>query len=217
MRRSTYRFCHGDRAAVLTSWIPMAWAWLENTTPIDRIAVAQQVSWDSLPGERLHDLLGRPLSRGGLGDVDVDDASPVVRQDHEDEQDLEQHGGHDEDVHGDQAPEVVVEKGAPRLRGWPSMVDRVLGDRGLRDLDAQLLQLPVNPRRPQRGLALDMRRISARTSRETGGRPRPVRRLFQFQNSLNPVRCHRITVSGLTTETASAQPVHTRHRRTQIR
>jgi hypothetical protein len=88
----------------------MAWARLENTTPIDRIAVAQQVSWGSLPGERLHELLGRPLNRGGAGDVDVDDAPPVVRQDHEDEQDLEHHGGHSEEVHGDEALDVVVEK-----------------------------------------------------------------------------------------------------------
>ena len=58
--------------------------------PVDRIAVAQQVSRGGLPGERLHELLGRPLGRGGVGDVDVDHASPIVRQDHEDEQDLEQ-------------------------------------------------------------------------------------------------------------------------------
>jgi hypothetical protein len=31
---------------------------------VDRIAVAQQVSWGGLPGERLHELLGRPLGRG---------------------------------------------------------------------------------------------------------------------------------------------------------
>jgi hypothetical protein len=45
----------------------------------------------------------------------VDDAAPGVRQDHEDEHYLEHHRGHGEEVHGDQAPEVVVEKGAPVL------------------------------------------------------------------------------------------------------
>ena len=39
-----------------------------------------------LPGERLHELLGRPLGRGGVGHVEVDDASAMVRQDDEDEQ-----------------------------------------------------------------------------------------------------------------------------------
>jgi hypothetical protein len=86
-------------------------------------------------------LLGRPLSRGDIGDVDVDDASPLVRQDHEDEQDLEQHGGHDEEVHGNEAPQVVLEKRSPGLRWGLPMADDVLGDRRLRDLDAQLLEL----------------------------------------------------------------------------
>ena len=121
--------------------------------PVHRIAVAQEVARGSLPGERLHELLGRPLGRGGVGDVDVDDASPLVRQDHEDEQDLEHHRGHDEEVHGDEAPQVVVEKGPPSLRWRPSMADQVLGYRRLGDLEAQLLEFPVNPRRAPRGLA----------------------------------------------------------------
>ena len=83
--------------------------------PVDRIAVTQEVAWGGLPGERLHELLGRPLRRGGVGHVEVEDASAVVGQDHEDEQDLEHHGGHGEEVHGDEAPQVVGEKGSPGL------------------------------------------------------------------------------------------------------
>ena len=67
----------------------------------------------------------------------------------------------------------------------------------------------------KRGLAADIRRMSARTSGATAGRPGPFRRLFQVQKSLKPVRCHRITVAGWTMETASAQPVHRRDSRTQ--
>ena len=80
-----------------------------------------------LPGEGLHELLRRPLGRGGVGDVDVKDAPPLMRQDHEDEQDLEQHGGDDEEVHGDQAPEVVVEKRVPGLRRGRAPVAQILG------------------------------------------------------------------------------------------
>jgi hypothetical protein len=40
----------------------------------------------------------------------VDDAPPLVRQDHEDEQDLAQHGGHDEEVHGDEVPRWLSRK-----------------------------------------------------------------------------------------------------------
>jgi hypothetical protein len=52
------------------------------------------------------------------------DAPPVVRQDHEDEQDLEQHGGHDEEVHGDEVSQVVVEKGCVWAAKWKSRVRR---------------------------------------------------------------------------------------------
>jgi hypothetical protein len=47
----------------------------------------------------------------------MDHASPMVCQDDEDEQHLERHRGHGEEVHGDQAPEVVVEE---VCRAWAS-------------------------------------------------------------------------------------------------
>src|SRR5262245_47768023 len=68
-------------------------------------------------GSRFRNKCGHPVTH----------ASPMVRQDYEDEQHLERHRGHGEEVHGDQAPEVVVEKGAPGLRRWPAMADHVLG------------------------------------------------------------------------------------------
>jgi len=82
----------------------------------------------------------------------VDHASPVVSQDHEDEQDLERHRGHREEVDRDQAPEVVVEKRAPGLRRSRSLAHHVLRHRSLGDLNAQLLQFPVNPRRAPEGV-----------------------------------------------------------------
>jgi hypothetical protein len=80
--------------------------------PVDRIAVAQEVSRGRLPGERLHELVGGPLGRGGVGDVDVDDASPIVHQDHEDEQHLEHHGG--DDGHGGAVSAWAARAGATR-------------------------------------------------------------------------------------------------------
>jgi hypothetical protein len=69
----------------------------------------------------------------------------------------------------------------------------------------------------KRALAWDIRRMSARTSGATAGRPGPCRRLFRVQKSLKPDRCHRITVAGWTTETAAAQPRHRWDSRTQSR
>jgi hypothetical protein len=40
---------------------------------------------------------------------------------------------------------VVVEERAPRLRRGRSTADQILGDRGLRDLEAELLELAVDP------------------------------------------------------------------------
>ena len=84
MRRSTEGFC---RALDLVD--PYGSNPVREHFPVHRIAVAQQVSGRGVPGERLDDLLGRPLSGGGVGDVDVNHASPVVREGGEDEQDLE--------------------------------------------------------------------------------------------------------------------------------
>ena len=55
---------------------------------------------------------------GMLGDVEVNNASAVVGQDEEDEEDAEGGGGHGEEVDRGQRAEVVVEEGAPGLRGW---------------------------------------------------------------------------------------------------
>ena len=82
MRRSTYGFCHGDRGALLTSRMPR-----ECTRTVEPIAIAQPVAWAGVPGERLHDLLrpSTPPSGYQSSHVPVDHASPMVRQDDEDE------------------------------------------------------------------------------------------------------------------------------------
>ena len=120
MRRSTYGFCQGDRGAVSTSWIPRDRDPAREHDPVHRIAVAQEVSRRGLPGERLDELLGRPLGRGGVGDVDVDDAPPIVRQDHEDEQTLNITVG------------TTKKSTETRVRRWLSRKVRQVCDGGLR-------------------------------------------------------------------------------------
>jgi hypothetical protein len=55
---------------------------------------------------------------------------------------------------------------------------------------------------PQRGFSLLIFRIISRTSLEVSGLPMPCRLLFQVQNRRKPLRCHAITVSGLTMTSA---------------
>ncbi len=70
---------------------------------------------------------------------------------------------------------------------------------------------------PHNGFSRDIRRISPRTSLDTGGRPGFPRRDFRVQKRRKPFRCQPITVSGLTITRISLQPDHRRDRTTQKR
>ena len=67
---------------------------------------------------------------------------------------------------------------------------------------------------PQVGLDLAISRISLRVPGATCGRP-GLRLDLILQRSLNPLRCHRITVSGLTRISALFQSCHILERITQ--
>jgi hypothetical protein len=71
-------------------------------------------------------------------DGHMNDASPLVRQDHQDEQKTVRRGRHDEEIRGHDLSDVVGQERTPRLRGWLSMADDVSCDRGLTDSDPQL-------------------------------------------------------------------------------
>jgi hypothetical protein len=47
----------------------------------DAVLIAQQISGGLVPREGVDDLLGGPFRRGMLGDIEVDDASPLMRED----------------------------------------------------------------------------------------------------------------------------------------
>jgi len=44
-------------------------------------------------------------------------------------------------------PEVIREKGAPGLRGWPAVASHVFPDAGLTDINPELQQFAMDPRR----------------------------------------------------------------------
>ena len=68
---------------------------------------------------------------------------------------------------------------------------------------------------PQRGLALLMVWMSSRISLEILGLPARPRWIFQVQNRRKPLRCHAITVSGLTMSKAERQSGQIRESQTQ--
>jgi hypothetical protein len=59
---------------------------------------------------------------------------------------------------------MIAEEGLPALGRRTSSPGHVLGDAGLTDLDAQLEQLAMDPRRSHSGLAMLISRISRRIS-----------------------------------------------------
>ena len=68
---------------------------------------------------------------------------------------------------------------------------------------------------PHIGFSRDMRRIKARISRSMHGRPGLPGLDFHLQYSLNPIRCHWMTVSGCTMASAERQFGHSRDSNTQ--
>jgi hypothetical protein len=125
-------------------------------------------------------------------------------QDQKHVQHLEAKGGQGEEVDGDQLLGMILQKGAPGLRGRLGAAHHVFADAGLADVDAEFEQLAVDAA-PQLGFSRHILRIRPRTSREMTGRPGWPRRTFQVQNRRKPARCQATTVSGLTMASAERQ------------
>ena len=66
-------------------------------------------------GEGVPELLSDPGGGGMVGDGDVEDATSVVREDSEHEQEPERDRRHDEEVGGRDLAHVIREEGPPRL------------------------------------------------------------------------------------------------------
>jgi hypothetical protein len=112
---------------------------------IDPIAIPDDESWRSVPRPRFAELLRGPRSARMRRDIQVDDAASVVREHHEHKQDAEGGGGDREEVDRGELGYVIGEKGAPWLRGGTTAPSQVLRHSGLRHLEAELLQLAVDP------------------------------------------------------------------------
>ena len=113
---------------------------------VDMVPIAEERAWRLVPRERLDHLLGRPLGRWMLGDVEVYNASALVSQDHEHEEHAERHRRDDKEIQGDQVLHMVLQKRLPRwgrgfLESWTIFLDG-----GFRHRDAELPEFADNPR-----------------------------------------------------------------------
>ena len=82
---------------------------------VDRVSIAEQEPRSRIVRERLDDLLSRPDCRGVVRDVDVEEFAAFVAEHHEDEQEAEGQGWHEEEVDGHDVSGMRGQKHAP---GW---------------------------------------------------------------------------------------------------
>jgi len=120
--------------------------------PEDGIAIAQQVARELVKWECVPQLLSRPF-RGWMGrHVEVDNATPVMGQHQKYVKDLETQGRHGKEIDRDQLLEVIIQEGAPSLRGRLSAANHVFADAGFADLNAEFEQFTVDAKvRPNLG------------------------------------------------------------------
>jgi hypothetical protein len=103
----------------------------------DSIAISQEVVRCGVPREGVTKLLGRPLRRRVIRDIEMEYPAPVVSKHQERVQDLKPDGRHGEEIDGHQALELIVEERPPGLRGWLPVADHVLAHAGRADFDAE--------------------------------------------------------------------------------
>jgi len=104
----------------------------QRSEPVHSIAVTQQIPWGSIPREGFEKLPGSPFLSGKGSDGEMKRTSAIMVKDQEDEEDLEGHRWDEEEFYGDEVLDMVVDKGAPGLRGrcagpyiWRRLLERV--------------------------------------------------------------------------------------------
>lgn len=81
----------------------------------DRVTIVDEVAVAVLPGKRLAKLLKRPLCRGMLGDVEMEDSSRADFHDDQDTEEIELGGDDSEEVSGDEVNRVLAQERRPAL------------------------------------------------------------------------------------------------------
>ncbi len=79
------------------------------------IAIVDQISRRFVPRKRLAQLLGRPRRRRMRGDRHMRDASPIVSEEHQDEQQAVGRGRDHEEIGRDDLADVIPQERAPRF------------------------------------------------------------------------------------------------------
>ena len=172
---------------------------------VHSIAIMDEVTRGIPIGNRLNQLLSNPFRCGVLGDVEVQNFSPPVSENHEDEQYLETKRRHGKEIdrHDFTSRGCLGTFSSSGMAG----AERSEGSGETVRSETTIPSIFSSPwirGARQSGFAVAMSRMRRRISAATGGLPRPTvfRCEIRAQNLRKRSRCHRTTVSGCTTNRA---------------
>src|SRR5580692_8198400 len=118
---------------------------------IGAVPVANEIAGSLFPPACFHDLICDPFCGRMRCDAKPQNMSPAVPHDQQAVEQAERDCRHDKQIHRRDAVGMIADKGSPALRRRVYSPDHVFGDAGLADLDGELKQLAMDPRRsPQR-------------------------------------------------------------------
>src|SRR6202048_1401946 len=118
---------------------------------IGAVPVTNEIAGSLFPAAGFRDLICDPFCGWMRRDAKPQNMSPAVPHDQQSIEQAKRDCRHDEQIHRRDPVSVIAEERPPALGRRVSSPDHVLGHAGLADLDAELKQLSVDPRRsPQR-------------------------------------------------------------------
>jgi len=161
--------CHWDQIIATDFFTVETWTCSGLTRFI--VLFFQQIFRCGVEWKGFEHLLRRPFRCGMSRNVEVHNASSIMCENDKDEQDFKANSVDDEEVHGSELRQVIIQERPPCLRSWIRISAHVFSNGCLRNLDARLHELAVNPRCDQRGFSRLMARIRSRVSLGTRGRP----------------------------------------------
>src|SRR5712671_6847198 len=146
---SAYPFCQGERGDVGRSRMPIDRA--DRDLTIGPVPVTNEIAGGLFPTACFRDLICDPFCGWMRCDAKPQKLPPAVPHDQQTIEQAKRDRRHDEHIHRRDAVSVVAEERPPAL-GWRvSSPDHVLGHARLSDIEAELEQLSMDPRRsPQR-------------------------------------------------------------------
>src|SRR6202030_2240756 len=118
---------------------------------ISAVPVTNEIAGSLFPTACFRDLICDPFCSGVSCDVKPQNLSSAVPHDQQSIEQAKRDRRHDEQIHRRDAVGMVMKKRLSAFRRWPSSLHHILGHARLADIDAELKQLSVDPRRsPQR-------------------------------------------------------------------